>query len=394
MEKQSPAIGELLAMVSKERAVSLAMELIRRPSDAETGAFILDFLRRAGIRAERQDCGEGRFNVVARIPGRAAGRKGLLYIGHTDVVPAGDPSAWRSPPFSPRLEGGRLYGRGAADMKGGLAAMLHAAERLARLPAPAREVTMLFDADEECQNLGMKRFLQGTVEGSFAVVGEPTGVQACLGHRGVMAFEAVFSGKSAHAARPELGVNAVMQAVSFCRAAGEFGERLAARAVPPLGKGLLTVTAVSGGTQVNMVPERCAVRLDRRLTAGETPEEAQRQLRQLLEPFPGASLRATTCCPACLCPEGLPDAGRLMAAARAGGGEGGAAVFPATCEAGLFSAQTGIPAAIFGPGSISQAHQTDEFAYTRELLSAARAYLLFFSGIGVDAAEGRMERYV
>ena len=65
MEKQSPAIGELLAMVSKERAVSLAMELIRRPSDAETGAFILDFLRRAGIRAERQDCGEGRFNVGA-----------------------------------------------------------------------------------------------------------------------------------------------------------------------------------------------------------------------------------------------------------------------------------------------------------------------------------------
>ena len=205
---------ELQSRLSEQRVTEILSDLIRRPTDAETGDYIIDFLTRCGISAEKQDCGDGRFNVVASIPGSTPGRD--LYIGHTDVVPAGDLSAWTTPPFSPAVRGGRLYGRGAADMKGSVAAMLHAAELLAALPSPQRGLTMVFDADEECHNTGMKRFLQDPPSGDFAVIGEPSELLLDLGHRGVMAFEAVFRGKSAHAARPETGVNAIDQAAAFC----------------------------------------------------------------------------------------------------------------------------------------------------------------------------------
>ena len=368
---------ELLSRLSEQRVTEILSDLIRRPTDAETGDYIIDFLTRCGISAEKQDCGDGRFNVVASIPGSTPGRD--LYIGHTDVVPAGDLSAWTTPPFSPAVRDGRLYGRGAADMKGSVAAMLHAAELLAALPSPQRGLTMVFDADEECHNTGMKRFLQDPPSGDFAVVGEPSELLLDLGHRGVMAFEAVFRGKSAHAARPETGVNAIDPAAAFCREVRSLSAALARQTGSPLGTGLLTVTMIQGGAQVNMVPESCTVRLDRRLIERETPEEAEAQLQALLSPCPGAVLRVTTCCPPSLTSPELPAVQALKAALLSAGEEGRCSIFPATCEAGLFTQSTGIPSVILGPGSIRQAHQTDEFIEIKELVSAARTYLLFFS---------------
>ena len=136
---------------------------------------------------------------------------------------------------------------------------------------------------------------------------------------------------------------------------------------------------IQGGAQVNMVPESCTVRLDRRLIERETPEEAEAQLQALLSPCPGAVLRVTTCCPPSLTSPELPAVQALKAALLSAGEEGRCSIFPATCEAGLFTQSTGIPSVILGPGSIRQAHQTDEFIEIKELVSAARTYLLFFS---------------
>lgn len=368
---------ELLSHLSEQRVTEILSDLIRRPTDTETGDYLIDFLTHCGISAEKQDCGEGRFNVIGRIPGSEG--PGDLYIGHTDVVPAGDLSGWRFPPFSPTVEGGLLYGRGASDMKGSVAAMLHAAELLTKLPAPKQGLTLLFDADEECHNLGMKRFLNDSVPGRFAIVGEPSELQLHLGHRGVMAFQVTFHGKSAHAARPETGENAITQAMAFCRKAEALNAFLTQKAPSPLGTGLLTVTMISGGTQVNMVPECCTIRLDRRLIESETPEAAEEELRQLLAPFPKAELKVTTCCPPSLTSEALCAVQELKSALLSAGEEERISVFPATCEAGLFTCSTGIPSVILGPGSIRQAHQTNEFVKISELFSAAKAYLLFFS---------------
>lgn len=241
--------------VSERRVTELASELIRLSTEKETGMFISEFLHHIGIHSERQPCGEGRFNVIGQISGKTPNND--FYIGHMDTVPAGNEAAWTYPPFCPNVKDRKLFGRGAADMKGGLAAMLHAAELLAQMPKPENGLIMLFDADEECHNLGIKRFLQDPPQGNFAIIGEPSSLTLALGHRGVMAFEVSFSGRSSHAARPELGINAITTAIQFCNKVNELSEFLSSSHSSVLGPGLLTTTMIRGGTQVNMIPESC-----------------------------------------------------------------------------------------------------------------------------------------
>ena len=207
--------------VSKNRVAELAGRLIRERSDLSgdmeygAGQLLMRIAAEMGLEAEEQPVEGRRSNILIRMRG-APGGKTLLYSGHIDVVPPGAEELWDSPPFEPQVRGDRLYGRGACDMKGSIAAMLHALEVLRQCAVPLRgEVLLALDVDEETSNKGMRRLLASGVRADACIVGEPTDLEINLGHKGVMGLWLTFSGRRAHASRPEMGINPIVYAAEM-----------------------------------------------------------------------------------------------------------------------------------------------------------------------------------
>ena len=237
--------------------------------EAEIGRFLVEWFRDRGIDAERQPVDGERANVIARVPGGDG--PALLLNGHLDTVPAGDmPDA-----FSPRVEDGNLRGRGSCDMKGAIAAMACtlAEVKRARERSSASLVGDLVFAgtvDEETGSLGVKRLVDEGVEADYAVVGEPTSLRVALAHKGSCFVQVKLFGTGAHGSCPERGVNAASYAARVVAAIeDELRPELAARTHPLLGRSTVSVGRICGGTQPNIVAERCEIEIDRRYLPGE-----------------------------------------------------------------------------------------------------------------------------
>lgn len=386
-------VKKALELLSVPRICEILTELCQRDSESPpgneqaTGEYIETFLNGLGIAAKREfvcksdDGSKDRFNVMARIEGQDNSLLPYLYVGHIDVVPAGNPSAWETPAFEPVIRDGKIYGRGSCDMKGSIACMLHLLECWQKAGVvPKRPLELLFDVDEEYRNRGMRKYLETERKIYFGVVGEPTAHKIDLGHRGIMFIETSFKGRSAHASRPWLGVNAIEQATLFMNRVKEFSKVLAEREDPMLGPASLTTTVIRGGTKTNIIPESCVVETDRRLTVGETTEAAMDEIRAMIADIPGASTKLNAHLPVGWIPEDHPEIDHLKNVFRAvNGAEAEVSVFTATCEAGMLSAQTGAPSVIFGPGDIAQAHQDNEFCSLESLEKAARVFFTFFA---------------
>lgn len=387
------SVKRALGMVSVERICEILTELVKRDSESPpgneqaVGEYLQEFLTGLGIASERQfvcksdDGSRDRFNVTARIEGQDPNLPAYLYVGHIDVVPAGNPAAWETPAFEPAIRDGKIYGRGSCDMKGSIACMLHLLECWQKAGVvPKRPLELLFNVDEEYRNRGMNRFLETKHRIHFAVVGEPTGHKIDLGHRGIMFISTSFHGRSAHASRPWLGVNAVEQATVFMNRVKEFSKVLAEREDPQLGPASLTTTVIHGGTKTNIIPESCVVETDRRLTVGETIEGAMEEVEAMIRDIPGAATRLNAHLPVGWIEEDHPEIDHLKRSFReVNGEEPEVSVFTATCEAGLLSRETGAPSVIFGPGDIAQAHQDNEFCALDSLKKAAGTFIAFFA---------------
>jgi len=384
---------ELYLQADQNRTAQLLKELVLRESEAPpgneaaVGEHLFDFFKNLGYCPEKQYCDSRRFNLLVRIPGKGRNRKTFLYSGHMDVVPAGDYAGWASPPYAPEVRNGRLYGRGSCDMKGSIACMMHFCELLAKNKlVPEHDLLLFLDVDEEHHNLGMKEFLKHPAKADFAVIGEPTEMEIALGHRGVMAFSVTFFGKGAHASQPQNGINSILYAGRFFMEAEKLNREISKKTDPLLGAGSVGVTMINGGVKVNTIPERCTVQLDRRLTAGETKAGALHQIESLIgkmrrnDPSVRAEVEITTYCPPGRLPEDNPYLEALCEAVMENTGtKPGYTAFTASCEAGLLTQETGIPAVILGPGSIAQAHRTDEYIELSQLLLGAKIYASFFT---------------
>ncbi|MBN1640347.1 MAG: YgeY family selenium metabolism-linked hydrolase [Anaerolineae bacterium] len=228
----------------------------------------------AGVEDVRVD---GLGNLVARV-GR--GPRILAIDAHIDTVDTGDETQWDLPPFSGRIAGGKVHGRGTVDQKGGAAAMVTAARLLRELGYDGDwSIYMTFtvmeeDCDGLCWNYLIER--EGLVP-EYAVITEPTNLGVYLGQRGRMEFDLAFSGVSAHGSAPERGDNAVYRASEMALRVRALHDRLASDAF--LGKGSVAVTQIqSTSPSLCAIPDRCTMHLDRRLTWGETQESARAEL--------------------------------------------------------------------------------------------------------------------
>ncbi|HAO00006.1 MAG TPA: acetylornithine deacetylase [Planctomycetaceae bacterium] len=351
------------------------------PCERAMTEFLLDWFAQRGIAAEAVEATFGRASVVATLPGKP-GRGTLILDAHQDTVP---PAAESDRPFEGRIVDGRLCGRGACDVKGPMAAMLVAFERLSALsPSERPPIAFVATCDEEFGQAGAIDVVRRWKRGEFAacvpervdgvVVAEPTGLQPVVAHNGVLRWTITTHGRAAHSSRPELGVSAIERMGLVIAAWSGLAERLRTSGLdhPRCGRPRTSIGRIVGGTAVNIVPDRCEIEIDRRLVPGETFESVRGETAALLASIPEA--RATS---GEAWTESLPlvdDRNGSLAAALACQVERlGRSSVPIGVPFGTHApryAELGGPVVVFGPGSIDQAHTIDEWIAIDELEAA------------------------
>lgn len=376
----------MLAITKKvrEETVALAQELVRirstNPPGNEEGiaSYVRDHLVKAGIDAALIPLEPGRSSVLARIPGREPGS--LILCGHLDTVDAGE-EGWSVPPFEGRVENGKLYGRGAADMKGGVAVLVEIAKlAAAHRMRPKKDIVLLLTADEEGTYRGAASTVEaGLIEDAeFLLVAEPTGGAAYLGEKGELWVEAIFLGQAAHGSVPDRGRNSVLPACEFTlllsEAAGGFAD------VPGLGRTSLNVGQFQGGWRVNVVPDRAQVKLDFRVVSDEDHVRALDLVDRLGGEVAARrgvefSSRVASYHPPITSDPADPYVRGFLAATGAAPERAGLAPF--CTDAVAIVPQLGISLMIYGPGSIDQAHRPDEHLELSSLYAALESLARF-----------------
>lgn len=336
--------------------------------------YLEGFFRGLGVNYQRQPVAPQRENIVARWDNPAGARRTLILEAHQDTVPI---DGMTIPPFEGNVEGNKLYGRGACDIKGGMTAMLTAFARAVReKPARAAHLVMACTVDEEHTGTGVRELVERGLEGSMAVVAEPTCLNIVHAHKGVSRWHLTVPGRSCHSSAPEQGVNAIYRMGRLLAGIDAFAQKLRQDTSHPLlGPASLSVGRIEGGISVNTVPDWCRIEIDRRLLPGEDPGAVPGHLAEFLQKFPGIDFPFET----------SPTFVRMAALSPAGSEEligllgeqinqvrGSHRVHPVPYGTDAPPiAGRGIPTVVFGPGDIAQAHTKDEWVPLDEIDQAA-----------------------
>jgi len=390
-----------LARVDESELVELTRDLVRIPSvvragdpasgEAAVAAHVERWLVKEGFEVEVQPVAPGRPNVLGWIGDGSAGPT-LLLEGHTDVVTEGDPREWTHPPFAAELADGRIWGRGAADMKGGLAAAMIAAAAIRRSGARlAGRLVVGALVDEEGDMIGVRHLCETPIgrEIDAAIICEPEQNELCLEQRGVVWVRVTARGKMAHGAMPEAGVNPVAALGALLAGAPRLERRLrrlcrpSRHLRPPTVTPTIVRAPVQGVAQSNVIPSAAEATLDIRLTPG--PDEAaiaaeiDAACRTAAAAVPGATLEWRTVNDYRLATRvdpGEPLVRAMVKAVRQATGRkpvfGGV---PGSTDGTILRVVRGIPIVTCGPGHRLIPHQVDEFVEVRELVDAARIYV-------------------
>jgi acetylornithine deacetylase len=361
-------VADMLETLVRIDSVNPALDP-RGQGEAAVAQVLVRELRALGLEPAAEEALPGRPNVVAVLPG-AEGAPRLLLEAHMDTVPQ------PQEPIEVGVEGDRLTGRGACDTKASCAAMLAAVERLARDDAPHATVVFAAVADEE-SGLAGARALAGTGPAvDFAVIGEPTSLRPVRVHNGVIRFALVAHGAAAHTSEAHHGVNAISAMARALTAIDtELRPQLERRSHPPAGAALLTPAVIQGGTAVNVVPDRCEVRFDRRLAPGESVEAALAEVDAVLAPLRAAGDRIVRADPTLVLPaaETAADDPHIRTVERVTGNAAEGA--PYCTDACVLSGEHGIPFTVLGPGSIEHAHTPEEWVSLDEVRRAVDVYV-------------------
>ncbi len=341
------------------------------------------FLVDLGFEARLSPIAPHRVNLLARWHPHEKFQSNLpqiLFSGHADTVPIGDPATWHSPPLDLTERDGKLYGRGTCDMKGAIAAFLVVAQDVAsgmpQVPGVDQApFSIAITVDEEMGFSGISSLTQHfdipNVGG--IIIGEPTRNIPVIGHKGVLWFHLIFHGKAAHASRPDLGENAILMAMKFCEHLLEdYKTTWGLTQHPILGTPTINVGKIAGGVKPNMVPDRCDVWLDCRTVPPlelanlqplieEIAHKVTPDVTILADHAPGQSYSLA---------KDHPFAQVAMHAAQCASPQ----VYAAFTEASIYYSALHKPVVILGPGSIEQAHTANEYVTRTELDSAVVTY--------------------
>jgi succinyl-diaminopimelate desuccinylase len=397
------ALPQLLRTIDSDELVELTRALVRIPSvyrpgdpeatEARVAGFVEAWLRREGFQVEVQEAAPGRPNVIGWLGEKTAGRKCLLLEGHTDVVTEGDPSEWTHPPFAAELVNGRIYGRGAADMKSGLAAAMIAAAAFKRAGvAPRGKLVLGALVDEEDRMLGVRHLVRTPLgrELDAAIICEPEENELCLEQRGVVWARFRIRGKMAHGAMPEAGINPIASLGALLREAPALERRLRKRCErsrylrPPTATPTIVQSPPRGVgvPQSNVIPAVAEMTLDIRLTPGIDAdglrEELEALCRKVAEAQPSVKVEWEPVNPFRLATrvdksEALVQA--MIRGVRKATGRGAKyGGVPGSTDGTILRMELGIPIVTCGPGNRFIPHQVDEYVEVAELVDAAKIY--------------------
>ena len=372
MTKTEKLLCELIALPSVNPAFLPGASA--RCGEGRVSAFLADAAARAGLSVELQKVGPAagnRSNLIVKLAPPQAPRCRILLAPHLDTVPG-----MSEEQYVPKTQGGRIYGRGACDTKGSVAAMFAALCQLAaRGPRPTEtEIVFAGLADEEHLQVGSRGLAASGFKADLAIVGEPTRLKIVTAHKGSLWLGLETRGVAAHGSRPELGRNAIHEmAQAVCLLEEDYSRELRRRRHPVLGCGTVNVGVMAGGTQPNIVPDVCRASVDRRLLPGETAKSACQEMAELFrrrklrvkvvdqKGAPGLPMETDV---------RLPQVRKFFAVA----GQKKTAGVDYYCDAAVL-AEGGIPSVVFGPGDVAQAHTADEWI-ARASLEAATNLLV------------------
>lgn len=395
-------LKQILAQIQDAEVVELTRELVRipsvyRPGDPEANegkaaAFVESWFRREGLPVEAQEVAPGRPNVLAWLGEKDRGRS-LLLEGHTDVVTEGDPREWTYAPFAAELVDGKIYGRGAADMKGGLAAAMVALAAFKRAGVtPQGKLVVGALVDEESGMTGARHLCRTPIgrELDAAIICEPEENEICLEQRGVVWAKVRVQGRMSHGAMPEAGVNPISALGVVLKEVPGLQRRFRRRAErsrylsPPTVTPTWVQAPIQGLPQANVIPSSAELVLDIRLTPGIDEVAISKELEALCRRVEAAcsgvkveweslaDLRLPT-----KVDKREPLVRALDRAVRQVGGQppryGGV---PGSTDGTILRTELGIPIVTCGPGKRLIPHQVDEYVEVKELVAAARIYAL------------------
>lgn len=345
---------------------------------------LLDYFKEAGVTAKLDDWDGNRANVVARIGSNDPAALTLVFGVHLDVVPASAEN-WETNPFMPVEKDGCLYGRGSADMQGGICAAAAALAEIAQSDTQLNgRVIFAAAAGEETDSCGVKRFVEQYKENIINPVGivipEPTGMEILRAHRGILWLKIETAGRTAHGSMPHLGINAVLKMNAFLN-------RLADYQIPhtphqELGGCSMSINRISGGSATNIVPESCAVELDIRTLPGQSHDEIIDSLKAICNELHAADedFKATiSIIRAVNALETDVNDDFIKSACEATGiGKTQTAGFTTD---GPYFAKLNAPVIIFGPGDGSQCHKPNEHIELAQLDIAKNHYKSIITSI-------------
>jgi succinyl-diaminopimelate desuccinylase len=381
-------VDQVLAAVDGDALVGLTQRLLQIDSTNPPGKelavaeALLQQAREWGLEAELQAVDDQRANVIVRLRGAQSGPS-LLYCGHLDTVPIGE-SVWDADPFGGELRDGRLFGRGASDMKSGVAAMLAgmAALATAKVTLPG-DVLLAGVVGEEVDCVGSRHFLaEAGMRGvGWLIISEPTNLDLVIVHKGALRVEITTHGRSAHGAMPALGVNAILHMM-------ELSHRLCKLELPHTTHALLSpptlsINTIAGGFRTNVVPDVCRITVDIRTV----PEQDHPSILALLEgvireleialPEFRASVSVIDAAPPVATAETDPlVAVVLRTAARVLGTRPTIRGVNYFSDASVLQPPTGVPTVLFGPGDERLMHQINEAVGVDALVKASQVFAL------------------
>jgi succinyl-diaminopimelate desuccinylase len=386
--------------IDEQETLALLRDLVRLPTvnppgnEAPAAELVAERLRAWGFETTVVPYGENRqasrsvgprvarAHTVGRLRGDGSA-PGLMLSGHLDVVPPGE-VPWQHDPFGAVVEDGRLYGRGACDMKSGVAAFLGAAAAVARSGRPLHgDLVVVCSSDEEAGCGGADALVEEPLFGGIGsvLIAEPSDLQLFIAEKGAFWLEVTLLGQTAHGSMPDRGENAVTAMAEFLVSLGDlFPETLPPD--PVLRRPTLNVGTVAGGVKINVVPDRCVVTLDMRTIPGQRHSAIREQVEATLaalcarRPRLRAEVRTLIDREPVACPADTPLARATAdAVAAVTGTRPIPAGVPYFTEACVFVPRLGIPMVICGPGHPTMAHQPDEYVELRQVIQAAEVYV-------------------
>jgi acetylornithine deacetylase/succinyl-diaminopimelate desuccinylase family protein len=407
--------------IKKKELIDLTSRLIQIPTENPPGnekkavLLLKPLLAKMGFRVNIHLSPKGRYNIVAEKRWGKGGRR-LIFNGHLDVVPAGNPSQWKYPPYQGKVVypvrnssgilnpageqrsiisngvKGKIYGRGASDMKGGVASFIHAISMIDRSKIRFDRGSLILHlvSDEESHGHQGMGFLaqKGRIRGDAAIVGEPTNLDLVIAQKGALWFRISTFGRSAHGSRPAQGINAIekmMKLIDRLNSVPLLKEH------PLLGKPTINIGKIQGGTKVNVVPDRCEIEVDRRLLPDEKKEEILREIKEVIEsvqahdPILKYQIEEIDYAePSEIHPDEEIVRIGLEAGQEVMGAKPRVRGFSGFTDARFYINQFHIPTLIFGPGGTDQSHTTDESVEVEALIKAAHIngliIIKFFGG--------------